>query len=334
MRDVPPNTFSLVIADEAHHAPAPGWFRTIQYFRSGGAKLLGMTATPDRADGVSLGLLFDSVTHRYDIALAVAEGYLVPANGVRVMVEGLDLRTIRTKEYKNQFGNMVRDLHQGDLGRVMMNPAVVEGITGPLVELSKGRKTVVFAVNRDHAAALRTSLLARGVGASLVDGSMKKDDRDTVLLSYEHGMIQYLVNVMLLTEGWDSPETSCVAMCRPTESRTLYTQMSGRCLRLFPDKTDGLILDFTGDSDQLDLAGPENCLGDALLAPVKVIDMRKKLGVALQKEESKSNPPPPVPARVRSYAVPAPYVPPATGWVKFTTRVVQLIRGAKRWLNS
>jgi superfamily II DNA or RNA helicase len=325
----PVDEFKYIIVDEAHHAAAVGYRAILDHFHT--AKVLGVTATPDRADGVALGEVFDTCAFRYGIADAVKDGQLVPARGLRVEVPGLDLSKVRQKTIGADGRPLKtpaegwttppapgesRDLHPGDLGAAALAPEAVEGVTGPLVALAEGRKTVVFAVNRAHARALVESLRARGATADFVEGVMKAGDRAEVLRKHRAGEIQFLVNCMILTEGYDDPSIKCVAMARPTQSRTLYAQACGRALRTHPGKTEALIIDFVGVSCQFDLVGPDDVLAGAMIEPTQVVNGARKSA--------------PV-------APPVVYTPPRAWPVRFVARVVTLVKkGARKaggWLR-
>ncbi len=296
----PRDAFDVVMIDECHHSPARSYREILAHFST--ARVLGVTATTDRADGVALASVFDAVAHRFGIAEAVAGGFLVPIRGVSVEVPGLDLSSVRLRK-QCAGGSRVRpgetvdllapagqarvwalpngsvrraavDFHPTDLGRAVATDAAVEGVVVPFLELAGDRKTVVFAVDRRHAAALVASVNAKRPGpdgggiARVVHGGLRKKDRRETLAAFERGDFSVLVNVLLLTEGWDCPSVECVVMARPTQSRVLYSQAVGRALRLYAGKTHALLLDFVGVGSRFDLVGPEDCLGGALDGPV------------------------------------------------------------------
>lgn len=305
-----PAEFSLVVVDECHHVPSPAYRWVLAHFP--GARVLGVTATPDRADGVSLATVFDTCAARYGVAEAIAAGYLVPARGVVVEVPGMDLSKVRQRVVHRGTSREVVDLHPRDLGLAAIAPEAVEGITGPLVELAGARRTVVFAVDRRHAYAITASLRARGRTAAWVDSTLPPADRRDVLRAHREGLFQYLVNVLVLTEGYNDPAIECIAMCRPTQSRALYAQACGRGLRpcVPVGKRECLVLDFVGASCQHDLVGPENALAGAMISPVS------RLGSGGS-----------APSKVI-----VEYVPPARWLARFSSRVVELVRGSRRVL--
>jgi superfamily II DNA or RNA helicase len=233
-----PDEFGIVVVDEAHHAPANTYRAIIEHFS--GASVLGVTATPDRGDGLAMGEVFESVAFVYEIRDAIDEGYLVPIRQKAVWVEGLDLSKVRTT---------AGDLNEGDLEKVLTEEENLHGVVTPTVELAGERPTLVFATTVAHAHKL-AEVFNRHTdrGAIALDGSADRETRRRVIQGFMKGEFQFFLNCALFTEGFDAPLTSCVAVARPTKSRALYTQMVGRGTRLHPGKEDLLILDFEGNA--------------------------------------------------------------------------------------
>lgn len=245
-----PDHFSLVIIDEAHHAAALSYRQILDRFRE--SRVLGVTATPDRGDGKGLSALFGSVAYRMEIRDGIKGGWLAPVTATRVMVDGLDLSAVRIT---------AGDFNQGELDLAMRAPEAVHGVAEPVVKLSGGRKTLLFSVTVEHARALANAIneLAPNTATAL-DGTSSREYRSDVLRRYKAGEIRVLVNCALFTEGFDAPETSCVAIARPTKSRALYTQMVGRGTRIAPGKSDCLVIDFAGVAGRHSLVGPHDAL--------------------------------------------------------------------------
>lgn len=196
----------------------------IDYYRQNpNLKVLGVTATPDRADEASLGQIFETVAFDYDLPDAINDGWLVPIQQRAVVVERLDLSSVRTT---------AGDLDKGDLSRVMMDDLALDGVVHPTLELAGDRKTLVFATNVHHAAMLVGRLNGcRDGSARLVTGKTPRDERGETFDDYAKGRFQFLVNVGVATEGFDDPGIGLVVMARPTKSRALYAQMAGRGTR-------------------------------------------------------------------------------------------------------
>jgi superfamily II DNA or RNA helicase len=260
----PQDAFSRVIADECHHAPAASWSAILGHFHA--AKVVGFTATPDRADGVALGKLFATVAYRLEIRELIAMGYLVPIRARRVVLEGVDLSRLAIRR---------GDFAQDELAAAMATERAVAGAVTALREMAAARSTIVFAASVDHARKIAAELRRRaGSGcAHVVHGELPRDERRILMRTFAAGEYQYLVNVDVATEGVDIPRASCVAMLRPTKSRSRYVQGAGRGLRLLGDtyaescaagKSDMLLLDFSGTAGKHRLVGPVDVLdGDA-----------------------------------------------------------------------
>lgn len=258
LRRWPAGSFGTIIVDEAHHATARGYRGVLEHFSS--AKVLGLTATPDRSDKVGLRNVFESCAFTFGILDGIKGGYLSPIRAQKVMCGDLDLSTVKTS---------AGDLAAGDLERVMKVEGVLHQIASPLVELAGSRQTIAFCPTVAIAEEL-ARVLAGYVGAervATISGSTDREARRRILDAYTAGRVQFITNCAVLTEGFDAPATSCVAMCRPTKSRSLYTQCVGRGLRLAPGKADCLLLDFIAKNRDPDLVGPVDVLGGEDLPP-------------------------------------------------------------------
>lgn len=259
---------TLIIADEAHHAPAKSWRQVLDAFPA--AKMLGVTATPDRGDGRAMGLVFDSVAFEYDLADAVADGWLVPMKGEEIILGDVDLDTV---------GVNAGDLAAGQLDEAVLQGA--EGVVQGLLGTAKGKRGLVFCpgVKTAHFVADRLNALHPGIAAA-VDGKTDPEVRARTVEDFRQGRLQWLCNCQVFTEGTDLPMAEVVAIARPTKSRALYAQMVGRAGRCLPGVVDGLetveerraaiaasakphaiVLDFVGNNSKHALASPEDILG-------------------------------------------------------------------------
>lgn len=231
-----PRHFGLVILDEAHHCVAESWMRTIEYYCAGNPdlKVLGVTATPDRADELALGKAFGSVAFVYELLEAIRDGWLVPIKQQMVNVEGLDFSHIRTT---------AGDLNGGDLAAIMEAEGPLQGIASASIDIIGDRRTLVFAASVKHAEMLcEIYNRHRSEMAHWVCGKTPKEDRRQKLQDFSDGTTQVMVNVGVLTEGFDNPGVQCIIQGRPTKSRSLYSQMVGRATRPLPGLVDGLDL--------------------------------------------------------------------------------------------
>ena len=236
----PRDYFGTIIIDEAHHAITDGYRRILDYFE--GAKVLGVTATPDRGDMRNLGEVFDSLAYEYKLTDAIKEGYLC-----KIMAQ-----TIPLQLDISEVGFTSGDYSLGQLGTAL--DPYLEQIAAEMVQRCRGRKTVVFLPLIKTSQKFRDLLNAKGFHAAEVNG--QSADRKEVLADFDAGKYNVLCNSMLLTEGWDCPSVDCVVVLRPTKVRSLYSQMVGRGTRLAEGKTDLLLLDFLWMTDKHELCRP------------------------------------------------------------------------------
>lgn len=236
----PRDYFGTIIIDEAHHAITDGYRRILDYF--GDAKVLGVTATPDRGDMRNLGEVFDSLAFEYKLTDAIKEGYLC-----KIMAQTIPLQLDITSVTMSG-----GDYAVGDLGTAL--DPYLEQIAAEMARRCKSRKTVVFLPLIKTSQKFRDLLNTYGFRAAEVNG--QSDDRRQVLADFDAGKYNVLCNSMLLTEGWDCPSVDCVVVLRPTKVRSLYSQMVGRGTRLSPGKTDLLLLDFLWMTDKHELCRP------------------------------------------------------------------------------
>lgn len=236
----PRDYFGTIIIDEAHHAITDGYRRILDYFE--GAKVLGVTATPDRGDMRNLGEVFDSLAYEYKLTDAIKEGYLC-----KIMAQ-----TIPLQLDISEVGFTSGDYSLGQLGTAL--DPYLEQIAAEMVQRCRGRKTVVFLPLIKTSQKFRDLLNAKGFQAAEING--QSANRKEVLADFDAGKYNVLCNSMLLTEGWDCPSVDCVVVLRPTKVRSLYSQMVGRGTRLAEGKTDLLLLDFLWMTDKHELCRP------------------------------------------------------------------------------
>lgn len=198
--------FDAIVVDEAHHGASESYVRILEHFT--GARVLGVTATPDRADRRDLGKVFDSVAYEYGMAKAVHDGWLVPIQAQTVPLK-VDISGVSTQS---------GDYAAGELGDAL--DPYLDAIADEMANVCADRRTVVFLPLVRTAKAFAERLRERGMTACEVDG--QSEDRDEVLADFDAGRYQVICNSMLLTEGWDSPAVDCIVVLRPTKSRSLY----------------------------------------------------------------------------------------------------------------
>jgi superfamily II DNA or RNA helicase len=268
-----PDDFALVIVDECHHACAESYVKTLEYYKScPRLKILGVTATPDRADEEALGKVFETVAFDYELPDAIQDGWLVPVMQRTVEVEGLDFSQMRTT---------AGDLNGADLAKVMEFEQVLHGVAAPTLELTGDRKTLVFAASVAHAERLCEIFNRHQDGcAEWVCGKTPDETRIEIVKRFAEKKFRILCNVGCFTEGFDDPSIEVIVMARPTKSRSLYAQMAGRATRALPGIVDGPptaderkaaiaasakpnceILDFVGNAGRHKLVSAADILG-------------------------------------------------------------------------
>ena len=232
--------FGTIIVDEAHHCMSDTYQKVLSYFDQ--AKILGVTATPDRNDKRDLGRFFDSVAYEYGIKEAVKAKFLVKPVAQLIPLK-LDIREVSQSN---------GDFAAGELGTAL--DPYLEQIADEMKERCAGKKTMVFTPLVKTSLKFVEILNKRGFNAFEVNGMSK--NRKELLADYGAGKYNVAVNSMLLTEGFDEPAVDCVVVLRPTRSRSLYTQMIGRGMRLADKKDECLILDFLWLTEKHDLCHP------------------------------------------------------------------------------
>jgi ATP-dependent helicase IRC3 len=232
------HNFGLIIYDECHHAAADDNKRVLEELGAFDADwtgtLIGFTATTKRADGIGLDKVFEAIVYDRSVLDMIKEGYLAPLRGYRINTSA---------ELYNLLGEDEALEEQVDIES--RNALVARSIQ----ELARDRRTIVFCVSVLHAISMAKALNSLGITAGVIYGDMPREKRTQILKDFRAEQLQCLTNVMVLTEGFDDPGVSCIAMARPTKSESLYAQCVGRGARLFEGKKDCIILDFVDLSD-------------------------------------------------------------------------------------
>lgn len=263
--------FDDIIIDEAHHAVSDSYQTILRHFSQ--AKVLGVTATPDRGDMQNLGQVFDSLAYEYTLPKAIKEGYLSPIKAVTIPLE-LDLSGVAMQS---------GDFKASDIDTAL-DPYLYQ-IADEMKNYCADRKTVVFLPLVKTSQKFRDILNERGFRAAEVNG--ESADRAEVLADFDSGKYNVLCNSMLLTEGWDCPSVDCVIVLRPTKVRGLYCQMVGRGTRLCEGKKDLLLLDFLWHTERHELCRPAHLIcKDEQVAAQMTANMAEDAGCAVDLEEA------------------------------------------------
>lgn len=239
-----PDFFNTIVVDEAHHCISDSYQKVLMHF--GGAKVLGVTATPDRGDMRNLGTYFDSLAYEYTLPRAIKEGYLVPIKALTIPIR-MDLTGVSVQ---------AGDFKASDVGTAL--DPYLHQIAEEMAKNCRGRKTVVFLPLIKTSQKFCAILNEHGFRAAEVNGG--SEDRARILQAFDRGDYDVLCNSMLLTEGWDCPTVDCIVVLRPTKIRSLYAQMVGRGTRLAAGKTELLLLDFLWHTERHALCHPAHLI--------------------------------------------------------------------------
>jgi superfamily II DNA or RNA helicase len=266
-REFPWSDFSTCVVDEAHHCTADTYRRVIGLGRFDNDRklLLGVTATPERGDGVGLETVFDEIVYDYSLIEAIKDGWLVD----------LRAQTVHAKTNLDAVKTTAGDFNIGQLADAINTPERNALAVAAWQEYADGRTTVAFCARIDHAQDLASTFRQHGVSAAAVWGD--DPDRSQKLRQLRDGEIQVVTNCGVLTEGYDDWHISCILLARPTKSGLLYRQMVGRGTRLEPEignlrealesipwavnKRDCLIIDIVDVSRQHELCTASSLVG-------------------------------------------------------------------------
>lgn len=235
--------FGTVIVDEAHHTISDSYMNVLGQFPK--ARVLGVTATPDRGDKKSLARYYEGIAYEYSLKQAVADGYLCNISARTVPLE-IDMSAVKVSCGDFQVDSVAKTLEP-------YLPRIAEAIQ----EYASARKTVVFC----PLISIAQELAGMIPGAREINGN-SADRKETLEWFDKAGPGSVLCNAMLLTEGWDCPSVDCVVVLRPTKIRSLYAQMIGRGTRLSPGKENLLILDFLWLCQKHNLCKPASLVSD------------------------------------------------------------------------
>lgn len=249
--------FDTIIVDECHRAASPGYRRVLDAFPDAPV-ILGVTATPERADGVGLNTVFDGVAYGdkpgdVDLISLIRGGFLAMPVGRRVKLD-LDFGDIRTKN---------KDFDSASVKEFFDAANWHEHVTKAWLEHAKGRLTVGFVGRIDQAEFITDHMNAQGIRACSVHGKKSKEEQKRLVTAFERGAFDVMWTVDLMIEGSDIPPINCILMARPTKSRRVFAQAIGRGLRLSPEtgKADCLVLDVVGATETHDLVTLADIVG-------------------------------------------------------------------------
>jgi DNA repair protein RadD len=231
--------FDIIIVDECHRMPETQegmYWNFIKKHK--GAKIIGLTATPYRLETGQL--KWGRIIYDIPYKTLLDAGYLCKLAN-KVAAQPL------LKEVKISMG----DYSESHLEDVMTEAALLKTSIEKTIQYSEGRKSVlIFCVTVRHAELLCTQMRLNGLDATIITGKTSDNLRDDIVESFKTGQIRYLINCMVLLEGFDAPDVDMIVCLRPTKSRALWWQMMGRGVRIGPNKKDCLLIDMAGNLEE------------------------------------------------------------------------------------
>lgn len=247
--------FTIAAFDEAHHAAARTWKKVIRGIKKSNPdiRIFGVTATPNRGDKKGLKSAFSSVSDQITLRELIAEEHLVKPRtfvvdlGCQDELKGLYGRgpqADRIKKLKESQSIISEAQIQEEAAKILDTSSHRKEVFRNWKNYAGNLKTVIFCTTVDHAKHVAETFQRNGVKATYTHGKMSMNERTARLQSFESGKEQVIVNVMILTEGWDCPAVECVVLLRPSSYKSTMIQMVGRGLRPYPGKLECKILDF------------------------------------------------------------------------------------------
>ena len=233
--------FATIVVDEAHHATAPTYRRILQHcgaFQADGPLTLGVTATPERRDTAPLSAVWQAVVYERLLLEMITAGYLANLRAIQVLLQ-VNFDALPTRQ---------GDFVDSALDTLLLQAEAPQHVVQAYQTHAAGRKALVFTPTVRTAYAMADAFRAAGLAAEALDGTTPAVARQATLQRLRTGQTHVLANCAVLTEGFDEPSIDAIVMARPTLSTPLYVQMLGRGTRLYPGKTDCLLLDVVGAS--------------------------------------------------------------------------------------
>lgn len=221
----------MIVIDECHHAITGSYGTLMDAYPR--ARVLGVTATPERLDGRGLGETFDAMIQGPSTRWLIDNGFLADFDYYAPPVMA-DLSSVKTR-----LGDYAID----DLEAAMSKPTITGDALAHYKRFLSGRPAIAFCVTVDHAKSVAECFNAAGVPAASIDGSMSHGERKAIVDGLKTGKISVMTSCDLISEGFDVPAVSGAILLRPTKSLGLYLQQIGRALRLKPDGSKAVILD-------------------------------------------------------------------------------------------
>lgn len=235
LHKIPADHFQLLVVDEAHHAVAGSWGKVIDHYPK--AKVLGVTATPERLDGQGLKDKFTTMIVGPQLAELTEQGHLAKA---RVFCPPIKLDLSKLSKKMGDY-----DMAKAELE--LMEAKYVGDTIKHFKRYIKDGTAIAFCATIAHSQAVAETFNENGVAAAHLDGTMAKDERRKLIKQLGTGEIKVLTSCQIISEGTDVPSVTGCLLLRPTLSLSMYLQQVGRCLRPSPGKAAAIILDHVGN---------------------------------------------------------------------------------------
>jgi len=231
----------LIVIDEAHHATAGAWASVLAQYPN--ARVLGVTATPQRLDGKGLGQVFDDLIRGPEVTKLIDQGYL--CKPVYYAPKTVDLTGVHM---------VAGDYNRAEVAERMDRPTITGDAVIHYRKYAEGQPCIVFCTGIKHAEHVAQAFNAAGCRFKVIDGTLAKEERARRVIDLSSGTLQGLVSVDIVSEGFDLPCVSTAILLRPTASLSLHLQQIGRVLRPSPGKQRAVILDHVGNCRRHGLA--------------------------------------------------------------------------------
>ena len=231
----------LIVIDEAHHATAGAWASVLAQYPN--ARVLGVTATPQRLDGKGLGQVFDDLIRGPEVADLLDQGFL--ARPVYYAPKTVSMEGVH---------KTAGDFNRAEIAERMDKPTITGDAVIHYRKYAEGQPCIVFCTGIKHAEHVAQAFNAAGYRFKVIDGTLAKEERARRVLDLSSGALQGLVSVDIVSEGFDLPCVSTAILLRPTASLSLHLQQVGRVLRPSPGKQRAVILDHVGNCKRHGLA--------------------------------------------------------------------------------
>jgi superfamily II DNA or RNA helicase len=224
----------LIIMDEAHHACAGSWGKVLN--RWANARVLGVTATPERLDGKGLGSVFDDLVVGLDVSELINQKFL--CQPIYYAPSVVDLSAVKT---------VAGDYDRKQLNEVMGSPKITGNAVEHYKRICNGTPAIAFCTSIEHATQISNAFNESGVKSAVIDGKLSDAERMDRIKSLSDGRISVLTSCEIVSEGFDLPSCTTAILLRPTQSLSLHLQQIGRVLRISENKPNAFILDHAGN---------------------------------------------------------------------------------------